>query len=63
VDGLAKEQLREPGPEALYDRESDPAQEKDVLQEHQELARELRARFIALLRQWRTDPAVIALWE
>lgn len=63
VDGLAKEQLRDPGEDELYDLESDPSQSSNVIEGHDEVAKDLRKQFVALLRQWQTDSDVVSMWE
>jgi arylsulfatase A-like enzyme len=65
VDGIEKmiRRVMEPAPDELYDLKTDPHQEHDVVDEHPDLARELRSEIVERLRALGTADHILACWK
>jgi arylsulfatase A-like enzyme len=64
VDGLPKRmRIDAPVPSELYHLATDPGQTQDVIDEHPDVAAELRSRFVRFLAETGTCEQLIAPWR
>jgi arylsulfatase A-like enzyme len=63
VDGVEKRKAAEAYEPLLFDRQEDPAEERNVLASNRARAEELHGRFVELLGEWNTDPRYVAAWR